>query len=114
MSVQSLPPGAPPQGQAEVEGLPSPMARLAVASRRFGPTLLGEALIFWFILLAFQFLGYGGRPGGTNGPTWYVLLTFVMAYLAMAAGETRFHLYRRVWTVAGINDAIAVGLAVLE
>ncbi len=90
------------------------MARLVVAGRRFGPTLVGEALIFWFILLAFQFLGYGGRPGGTNGPTWYLLLTFVMAYLAMAAGETRFHLYRRVWTVAGINDAFAVGLAVLE
>jgi FlaA1/EpsC-like NDP-sugar epimerase len=90
------------------------MARLTIAGRRFGPTLLGEALIFWFILLAFQFLGYGGRPGGTNGPTWYLLLTFLMAYFAMAAGETRFHLHRRVWTVAGINDAFAVGLAVLE
>jgi FlaA1/EpsC-like NDP-sugar epimerase len=90
------------------------MARLLIASRRFGPTLLGEALIFWILLLAFQFLGYGGRPGGVNGTNWYLLLTFLMAYFAMAAGETRFHLYRRVWTVAGINDAFAVGLAVLE
>ena len=66
------------------------------------------------MLLAFQYLGYGGRPGGPNGPTWYLPLTFVIAYLAMAAGETRFQLHRRVWTVAGINDAFAVGLAVVE
>jgi FlaA1/EpsC-like NDP-sugar epimerase len=99
---------------AEAEGLPSKIRRLLIASRRFGIILLGEALILWFILLAFQYLGYGGRPGGVNGPTWYLLLTFVIAYLAMAAGETRFQLHRRVWTVAGINDAFAVGLAVLE
>jgi FlaA1/EpsC-like NDP-sugar epimerase len=114
MPAHNLLPPASRQGRAEAVGLPSRLARLLVASRRFGPTLFGEALIFWFILLAFQFLGYGGRPGGTNGPTWYLLLTFLMAYFAMAAGETRFHLYRRVWTVAGINDAFAVGLAVLE
>src|SRR5665213_265642 len=114
MPAQNLLPPPARQGQAVAVGLPSRLARLLVASRRFGPTLLAEALIFWFILLAFQFLGYGGRPGGTNGPTWYRRLTFLMAYFAMAAGETRFHLYRRVWTVAGINDAFAVGFAVLE
>src|ERR1700674_4614399 len=114
MPAQSLPPAAPRQGRADAKSLPSPTARLLVASRRFGATLLGEALIFWFILLAFQFLGYGGRPGGVNGPSWYLVLTFLMAYFAMAAGETRFQLHRRVWTVAGINDAFAVGLAVLE
>ena len=102
------------QGRREPEDTPSPMSWLLAASRRFGITLLGDALIFWFILLAFQFLGYGGRPGGTNGPAWYLVLTFVFAYLAMAAGETRFQLHRRVWTVAGINDAFAVGLAVVE
>ena len=100
--------------RAEAQGLPYKIRRLLIASHRFGIILLGEALILWFILLAFQYLGYGGRPGGVNGPTWYLLLTFVIAYLAMAAGETRFQLNRRVWTVAGINDAFAVGLAVLE
>jgi FlaA1/EpsC-like NDP-sugar epimerase len=114
MPAQTLPPPASRQAKTEAVGLPSRMARLLLARRRFGPTLLGEALVFWFILLAFQFLGYGGRPGGVNGPTWYLLLTFLIAYLAMAAGETRFRLHRRVWTVAGINDAFAVGLAVLE
>lgn len=32
----------------------------------------------------------------------------------MGAGEARFHLYRRVWSVAGLSDAFAVGLAVVE
>jgi FlaA1/EpsC-like NDP-sugar epimerase len=114
MPAQSPLPRASRPGRPEPGDLPSPAARLLIASRRFGVTLLGDALILWFMLLAFQYLGYGGRPGGPNGPTWYLPLTFVIAYLAMAAGETRFQLHRRVWTVAGINDAFAVGLAVLE
>ncbi len=114
MPAQNLPPPASGRTPAEDGGLQSAIARLLTANRRFGVTLLVEAVIFWFILLAVQFLGYGGRPGGVNGPTWYLPLTFVLAYLAMAAGETRFGLYRRVWTVAGIGDAVAVGSAVLE
>jgi FlaA1/EpsC-like NDP-sugar epimerase len=114
MSAQTQLPPAARQSPAEPEDVPSRVRRVLNASHRFGVILLGEALILWFILLAFQYLGYGGRPGGTNGPTWYLLLTLAMAYFAMAAGETRFHLYRRVWTVAGINDAFAVGFAVLE
>jgi FlaA1/EpsC-like NDP-sugar epimerase len=96
------------------ERLPSFSARFVSALKRSGPTLLGESFIFWFVLLVFQFLGYGGRPGGVNGPSWYLVLTFLMALTAMGAGEARFKLNRRVWTVAGINDAIAVGLAVTE
>jgi FlaA1/EpsC-like NDP-sugar epimerase len=114
MSAQSRSSPALRQSPTGAEGIPPKVRRLLNASHRFGVILFGEALIFWFILLAFQYLGYGGRPGGTNGPPWYLALTLVMAYLSMAAGETRFHLYRRVWTVAGINDAFAVGFAVLE
>lgn len=114
MAAPSLLPPASGLGQVDAKDLSPRKARLRFDGRRFGLTLIGEALIFWSILVAFQFLGYGGRPGGTNGPTWYLFLTFVMAYVAMAAGETRFKLHRRVWTVAGINDAFAVGLAVLE
>ncbi|SRR6266852_6195636 len=109
-----LSPPAPLPGGADAERLPSRMARLVSAVKRSGPTLLGEAFIFWFILLAFGYFGYGGRPGGVNGPSWYLPLTFLMAVAAMGAGEARFRLNRRVWTVAGINDAFAVGLAVTE
>src|SRR5450759_86872 len=114
MSAQPKSPPVPLRARVEAEGVQPKIRRLLSASHRFGVILLGEALIFWFILLAFQYLGYGGRPGGANGPPWYLLRTLVMAYLAMAAGETRFHLNRRVWTVAGINDAFAVGFAVIE
>jgi FlaA1/EpsC-like NDP-sugar epimerase len=107
--MSSQPALAPP-----AERLPSLSARFVSTIKRSGPTLLGESLIFWFVLLVFQFLGYGGRPGGVNGPSWYLVLTFLMALTAMGAGEARFKLNRRVWTVAGINDAIAVGLAVTE
>jgi FlaA1/EpsC-like NDP-sugar epimerase len=32
----------------------------------------------------------------------------------MGAAEARFRLYRRVWSIAGLSDAFAVGLAVVE
>ena len=64
--------------------------RLLSASHLFGVILLGEALIFWFILLAFQYLGYGGRPGGRHVPNWYLLLPLVMSFPPMVAVENRF------------------------
>jgi FlaA1/EpsC-like NDP-sugar epimerase len=88
--------------------------RFTGAIRRHGPTLAVEAILFWLVLLVFQFLGYGGRPGGIQGPTWYLLLTFLMAFTAIGAAEARFRLYGRVWSVASLNDAFAVGLAVVE
>jgi FlaA1/EpsC-like NDP-sugar epimerase len=82
--------------------------------RSYGGAFAVEVMILWLALLAFQLLGYGGRPGFTFGSPGHQLFSLAMATLAMGAGEARFKLYRRVWTVAGINDAIAVGLAVLE
>jgi FlaA1/EpsC-like NDP-sugar epimerase len=73
-----------------------------------------EVFIVWILLLSFQFLGYGGQRGGTQGPRIYLLLTLLMAALAMGAGEARFRLYSRVWSVAGLSDAMAIGLAVTE
>jgi FlaA1/EpsC-like NDP-sugar epimerase len=70
-------------------------------------------LAFWLVLQAVSASGYG-----TDNPwpwrPWYPAASLLMVTLAMAAGEARFHLYRRVWTVASINDAFAVGLAVIE
>lgn len=68
----------------------------------------------WILLLSFQLLGYGGQHGGTQGPEIYVPLTLLMVVLAMGAGEARFKLYSRVWSVAGLSDALAIGLAVTE
>ena len=72
-----------------------------------------EVLLFWLILIAVDSSGYGSVMPAS--PTdWYPFISLLLVALAMGAGEARFHLYRRVWTVAGLNDAFAIGLAVVE
>jgi FlaA1/EpsC-like NDP-sugar epimerase len=87
--------------------------RLLRASLVYGTPLLAEILVYWLILMAVNTSGYG-----TDNPwpwrPWYPAASLLMVILAMSAGEARFHLYRRVWSVASLNDAFAVGLAVLE
>jgi FlaA1/EpsC-like NDP-sugar epimerase len=102
-------------------GLPSPNLnhssrphRIVTAIQAHGPTIAAEIVIIWVLLESFQFLGYGGQKGGAQGPPIYLPLTMVMAALAMGAGEARFRLYRRVWSVAGLSDALVIGLAVTE
>src|SRR5438067_378388 len=58
--------------------------------------------------------GYGTASSSSTTPEWYALESLGLVALAMGAAEARFHLYRRVWSVAGLNDAFAVGLAVIE
>lgn len=90
------------------------MQRIPSWLRLHGLAFLGEVVIMWTLLLSFQLLGYGGQHGGTQGPPIYVPLIFLMVVLAMGAGEARFKLYSRVWSVASLNDAMAIGLAVTE
>jgi FlaA1/EpsC-like NDP-sugar epimerase len=80
---------------------------------RYGPTFLAEVLIFWAVVMAVNSSGYGTD---TSWPyrDWYPATSLLMVTLAIGAGEARFHLYRRVWSVASLNDAFAVGLAVVE
>jgi len=89
------------------------LAGVVVAAYRFGPTFLVEVLAFWLILLAVSASGYG-----TDNPwpwrPWYPATSLLIVTLALGAGEARFHLHRRVWSVASVNDAFAVGLAVVE
>jgi len=78
-----------------------------------GITFIGEVLIMWVLIESFQYLGYGGQVGqAQGGPPFSV--TLLMVALAIGAGEARFRLYRRVWSVAGLSDALAIGLAVTE
>jgi FlaA1/EpsC-like NDP-sugar epimerase len=82
--------------------------------RRYGPGFVVEVLIFWIMLEAFQQLNYGGRIVTEAQSRPILLLSAAMVVLALGAGEARFGLYRRVWAVAGIHDALATGLAVAE
>ena len=89
------------------------LADLARAVARYGPVFLLEVVLFWLIIKAVDSSGYG-HPSATFAPTWYPVVSFLLVAIAMGAGEARFQLYRRVWSVAGLNDAFAVGLAVIE
>ena len=107
----------PPSGALALPGArkrPSRVSGLLSWTRLHGPGVVAEIAIVWILLESFQFLGYGGQRGGTQGPPIYIPLTIVMAALAMGAGEARYRLYRRVWSVAGLSDAMAIGLAVTE
>ena len=80
---------------------------------RYGPIFAAEVAVFWLILEAVNSSGYGTVNPWPSKP-WYPVLAFAMVLLAFGAGEVRFHLYRRVWSVASLNDAFAIGLAVVE
>lgn len=72
-----------------------------------------EVLLFWLILMAVNSSGYGTvNPWPTQ--SWYPLASLLMVAFAMGFGEARLRLYRRVWSVASLNDAFAIGLAVVE
>ncbi len=92
----------------------SRLARKARALSRYGPGFAIEVLIFWVMLEAFQQLNYGGRIITGLPATKVLLLSVAVVVLAMGAAEARFGLYRRIWKVAGIHDAIATGFAVTE
>src|SRR2546427_1831768 len=88
-------------------------SRFVRAAARYGPVFLLEVLLFWLIVKAVDLSGYG-HPSATFAPAWYPVVSFVVVAVAMGAGEARFHLYRRVWSVAGLSDALVIGLAVTE
>jgi FlaA1/EpsC-like NDP-sugar epimerase len=90
------------------------VGRQARALFRYGFGFTVEVAIFWVMLEAFQQLNYGGRviTGLQSGLLLVLSVAFVV--LAMGAAEARFRLYRRIWKVAGIHDAIATGFAVAE
>jgi FlaA1/EpsC-like NDP-sugar epimerase len=89
------------------------LSRYFRAAIRYGPVFVVEVATFWLIVQAVEASGYG-HPSATFAPWWYPIVGLLAVALAMGAGEARFHLYRRVWSVAGLNDAFAVGLAVIE
>ena len=84
------------------------------SSIRYAPGFLVEVVIFWVVLEAFQQLNYGGRIITSPQSRLTLILSIVFVVLAMGAGEAHFKLYRRVWQVASIQDAIATAFAVAE
>ena len=93
----------------------APLVRRKVAAVvRYSPGFIVEVIIFWVMLEAFQQLNYGGRIITSPQSRATLALSIAFVVLALGAGEARFGLYRRVWQVAGIHDAIATSFAVAE
>lgn len=92
--------------------------RLRAGARQFGAGFAIEVFLFYGTLVAYQQLGYGRRlatsPPFTGPTAYYIVFGLTIVTLALGAAEARFRLYRRVWAVAGLNDALSVGLAVIE
>ena len=97
----------------QISNLQIRLTRIVRGARRYGPLFVLEVLIFWIILIGVDSSGYGS-PTPTTPSSWYPFGVLLLVAIAMGAGEARFHLYRRVWTVAGLSDAFAIGLAVVE
>jgi FlaA1/EpsC-like NDP-sugar epimerase len=93
---------------------PSSAERFVRSFFRYAPGFVVEVVIFWVMLEAFQQLNYGGRILTATQSRTTLLLSVLFVVVAMAAGEAHFKLYRRVWQVAGIHDAIATAFAVAE
>lgn len=97
---------------------PDPWGLLRTGAREYGGGFAVEILLFYGMLIAYQQLGYGRRlatsPPFTGPTAFYVVFGLTIVILAMGAAEARFKLYRRVWAVAGLDDALCVGLAVAE
>src|SRR5258708_26136558 len=72
-----------------------------------------EVVVFWLILMAVNSSGYGTVNPWPTRP-WCPVASFLIVTFAIGFGEARLRLYRRVWSVASLNDAFAVGLAVVE
>ena len=93
----------------------APLVRRKLAAVvRYSPGFIVEVIIFWVMLEAFQQLNYGGRIITSPQSRATLVLSIAFVVLALGAGEARFGLYRRVWQVAGIHDAIATSFAVAE
>jgi FlaA1/EpsC-like NDP-sugar epimerase len=86
----------------------------ARAGLRYAPGFGVEVLIFWVALETFQQLNYGGRIITAPQSRQVLLLSVLFVVLALGAAEAHFKLYRRIWKVAGIHDAIATAFAVTE
>jgi FlaA1/EpsC-like NDP-sugar epimerase len=86
----------------------------ARAALRYGPGFALEVVIMWVALETFQQLNYGGRIITTPQSRSVLLLSVAFVVFALGAAEAHFKLYRRIWAVAGIHDAIATAFAVTE
>ena len=83
--------------------------RVVVGAVRYGPSFIAQVLFLYLALVVGEIIATGH-----TGSRLQLELGLVVAALAMGLAEATFRLYKRVWAVAGLSDAIALALAVIE
>ena len=85
------------------------LARAVIGAARYGPAFMAQVAFFYLALVLGEIIATG-----RTGDRLQLELGLLIAVLAMGLAEATFRLYRRVWAVAGLSDAIALALAVIE
>ncbi len=83
--------------------------RIVRGAARYGLAFIAQVATFYLALVVGQLIATG-RTGGRL----QLALGLVIVVVAVGLAEATFRLYRRVWAVAGLSDAIALALAVIE
>jgi FlaA1/EpsC-like NDP-sugar epimerase len=86
-----------------------PLVGLVVGAVRYGPAFTAQVGFFYLALVVGDIIATGH-----TGDRQQLELGLVVAVVAMGLAEATFRLYKRVWAVAGLSDAIALALAVIE
>jgi FlaA1/EpsC-like NDP-sugar epimerase len=83
--------------------------RLIFGTARYGPAFIAQVGVFYLALVVGQVIATG-RTGSRD----QLVLGLLIVTVAVGLSEATFRLYKRVWEVAGLSDAIALALAVIE
>ena len=75
----------------------------------YGPAFVIQVAFFYMALVVGQVI-----TTGRTGSRLQLTLGLLIVLVAMGLAEATFKLYKRVWAVAGLSDAIALSLAVVE
>jgi FlaA1/EpsC-like NDP-sugar epimerase len=88
---------------------PSLPARALFGAARYGPAFIVQVGFFYVALVIGEVVATGH-----TGSRRQLAIGLLVALIAMGIAEATFRLYKRVWAVAGLSDAIALALAVIE
>ena len=80
-----------------------------IGALRYGPPFALQLMFFDGTLFVAQIIATGHVDNRLQ-----LLIGLLLVTLGLGAAEVHFRLYRRVWSVAGLSDAIALALAVVE
>jgi FlaA1/EpsC-like NDP-sugar epimerase len=83
--------------------------RFVIGAVRYGPAFVAQVACFYLALVVGEVIATGHTGG-----RFQLALGLLIVLVAMGLAEATFRLYKRVWAVASLSDAVALALAVIE